>query len=185
MANGPNKSRAMPVKNRMGTNTATMAKVDAKTGPAMAFAAALADSMEESPACMRRSMSSNITIALSTSSPKASAMPPKVMLLSPCPIACKAINAAITLMGTDITAIHAKRARPRNTNRTRATSTSPPKPAPTKPLIDRRTYELWSKMTLSCTSSGKRSFNFGSAARTASTASIVLLPDRLKMGRYT
>jgi hypothetical protein len=44
-ANGPNKSRAMPVKNKMGTNTATMANVEANTGPAMALAAAFAASI--------------------------------------------------------------------------------------------------------------------------------------------
>ena len=60
-----------------------MASVDAKTGAAIALAASFAAVIESKPDEIRRSISSSMTIELSTSRPRARAIPPKVIELSP------------------------------------------------------------------------------------------------------
>ena len=93
--------------------------------PETSAAPATAASMSESPASRRRAMFSSTTMALSTSSPIASAMPPSDMMFSDRPANCIGRKVTITEIGIATAMISVGRNSRRNRYSTSTASRAP------------------------------------------------------------
>ncbi len=133
-----------PWRSASGANTTTVVTVVPTMGEASDLAPSVAAAIASRPSCRFRAMASIMTIASSTTSPMATAMPPSDIRLSVCDAMRIPMKVMASVTGTVSAAMSPARKSRRNRAIVSAQSAMPTTMASRTLAIDSRTSDAWS-----------------------------------------